>query len=115
MPALCEDHHEIDLARLRHLKPGRSSAINWSRGGRPTGSMRIEAGQHGMHLTYRYRQRNGAWREVQEVLPFVETATCFGGRRRWFECPGCVRPCRVLYGGGRFLCRLCLRLLYASQ
>ena len=50
-----------------------------------------------------------------EVVPFVETATCFGGRRRWFECPGCGRPCRVLYGGGRFLCRLCLRLRYASQ
>ena len=86
-----------------------------ARGGRPTGSIRIEAGQHGMRLTYRYRQRNGAWREVQEVVPFVETVTCFGGRRRWFECPGCVRPCRVLYGGGRFLCRLCLRLRYASQ
>lgn len=50
MPALCEDHHEVDLARLRHLKPGCSSSISWSRGGRPTGSIRIEAGQHGMRL-----------------------------------------------------------------
>ena len=115
MPALCEHHHEIDLARLRHLKPGRSSCINWSRGGRPTGSISIEAGQQCMRLAYRYQQRSGAWQEVQEFVPFVETETSFGGRRRWFECPGCGRPCRVLYGGGQFRCRLCLRLRYASQ
>ena len=68
-----------------------------------------------MRLAYRYQRRSGAWQEVLEVVPFVETATCFGGRRRWFECPGCVRPCRVLYGCGHFVCRLCVGLRYASQ
>ena len=86
MAALCEDHHEIDLARLRHLKPGRSSSITWSRGGRPTGSIRIEAGRHCMRLAYRYWQPGGTWREEQEVLTFTETATCFGGRRRQALC-----------------------------
>ena len=68
-----------------------------------------------MRLTYRYEQQSGTWREVQEVVAFVEMDTCFGGRRRWFECPSCGRPCRVLYGGGRFLCRLCCGLRYTSQ
>ena len=115
MPALCEDHHEIDLARLRQLKPGRSSSISWSRGGRPTGSIRIYLDRHYMRVAYRYEQPGGAWREVQQTLCFVETNTCFGGQRRWFECPSCARSCRVLYGGGRFLCRLCCGLRYASQ
>lgn len=115
MAALCEDYHAIDLAWLRRLKPGRSSSINWSRGGRPTGSISIEAGQQSVRVAYRYRQRSGAWQEVQENLSFTETETCFGGRRRWFECPSCGRPCRVLYSGRRFLCRLCHGLRYASQ
>jgi hypothetical protein len=62
-----------------------------------------------------YRRAGGAWQELQAVVAFTETKTCFGGRRRWFECPSCERPCRVLYCGGGFLCRLCLGLRYASQ
>ena len=33
----------IDLARLRHLKPGWCWSISWSRGGRPTGSIPVQA------------------------------------------------------------------------
>jgi hypothetical protein len=115
MAALCENRHEIDLARLRRLKPGGSLSIKWSRGGRPTGSVSIEASQQTMRLAYRYQRRDGAWQEAQEILTFTETETRFGGRRRWFECPSCGRPCRVLYRGERFLCRLCQGLRYASQ
>jgi hypothetical protein len=115
MPALCEHHHAIDLAQLRRLKPGCCRSTNWSRGGRPTGSITVHAGHCYMRVAYRYHRRDGTWHEVREVLAFTETETCFGGRRRWFECPSCGRPCRVLYGGGRFLCRLCCGLRYASQ
>ena len=115
MPALCEAHHAVDLASLRRLKPGRGLCINWSSGGRPTGSISIENGQQCIRLAYRYQRRDGTWHDVREVLAFAETETCFGGRRRWFKCPSCGRPCRVLYGGGRLLCRLCCGLRYASQ
>jgi hypothetical protein len=46
---------------------------------------------------------------------FGETDTRFGGRRRWFACPRCGSACRVLFGGGRFLCRSCHGLQYQSQ
>ena len=41
-----------------------------------------------------------------------------GGRilRRWYECPGCRRRCRVLHArNSRFACRLCQELDYASR
>ena len=82
MLALVAHHHAIDLARLRRLNPGRSSSINWSWCGCPTGSISIEAGRQFMRLANRYQQRSGAWQEVQQSLHFIETETCFGGRRR---------------------------------
>jgi hypothetical protein len=52
---------------------------------------------------------------MHEVVRFRETDTEFGGCRRWFACPRCSRACRVLFGGGRFLCRSCRGLRYQSQ
>jgi hypothetical protein len=48
-------------------------------------------------------------------VPYVTTTTMFGGHRKWFQCPGCRRPCRVLYGTNGLRCRQCRRLGYASQ
>ena len=115
MKALCEHHHGVDFAWLRRLRPGRAVAVRWSRAGGPTGSMTAEAHHQGVRLVYRYRQRCGTWREMHEIVTLTETETHFGGRRSWFACPTCYRPCRVLYGVGGFRCRLCLRLRYASQ
>ena len=40
----------------------------------------------------------------------------FGGSRPFLVCPGCCRTSLVLYeGGGRLLCRLCVRVTYTSQ
>src|SRR5262245_37013741 len=39
----------------------------------------------------------------------------FGGYRRWFSCPGCRRPARILYGVNSLRCRRCQGLKYASQ
>jgi hypothetical protein len=99
MATLCEDYHRIDLAWLRRRKlltPGGSCSITWSRCGRTTGSIGIQVGQHDVRLIYRTRPFGGAWRDVEEVMPVIETATCFGGHRRWFGCPRCAKACRVL-------------------
>jgi hypothetical protein len=48
-------------------------------------------------------------------VAYINTATAFGGHRKWFECPGCRRPCRVLYGANSLRCRRCRCLSYASQ
>ena len=48
-------------------------------------------------------------------MPFLWTPLKLGGQRRWFQCLKCGRRCRILYGGGRFRCRRCRRVRYASQ
>ena len=113
----CESYHAIDLAWLRRrkmLQPGRSSSIHWSHCGRPAGSIGIVANANCVHLVYRHRAWGDQWQDMREIVPYTETRTCFGGRRRWFECPGCGRACRVLFGGP-FRCRRCHGLHYSSQ
>ena len=64
MPALCEDHHEIDFGSATASEAqGRSSSINWSRGGRPARLVGVEAHRQCMRLAYRYWQPGGTWRE----------------------------------------------------
>jgi hypothetical protein len=115
---LCESYHAIDLAWLRRKKVlalGVPTTVGWSRAGRPSGSVSVELGENGVTLDYRTRPMGEEWREVREFVPFTYTATAFSGHRRWFACPQCGRPCRVLYGGARFRCRRCHRLRYESQ
>jgi hypothetical protein len=118
MADLCEHSHHLDLAWLRRRKlltPGTSSLINWTTAGSPSGSIRIEVGTDAVRLIYRTRTHGEDWQDMREVVRFRETDTRFGGRRRWFACPRCGRACRVLFGGGRFLCRSCHGLQYQSQ
>lgn len=113
-----EDYQSIDLAWLRKktaCKVHSKGMINWSRRGERYASVgyHIEAG--GLRLLYRTRLNGGEWSHVDELIPFIETATQFGGNRRWFSCPGCSRRCRIVYGGAYFRCRKCHGLQYESQ
>jgi hypothetical protein len=83
----------------------------WSRGGYSAGSIKVQALPSGIRLIYITRDA----REASEYIQFAETATCFGGRRRWLQCPACGRCCRLVYFGRPFQCRLCLGLKYGSQ
>lgn len=114
----CEDYLSIDLAFLRKrnaFHPRNSGEISWSRRNEKYASVQyvVEAG--GLRLIYRSRPHGGEWQDVDELIPFVETQTQFGGRRHWFGCPSCKRRCRIIYGGSHFRCRNCYRLKYESQ
>lgn len=114
----CHEFLSIDLAWLRRRKllgVGRRSSINWSRGGMGAGSICIECHAGGIRLVYKTRCDGGAWADVSEFVPLVETATNFGGRRQWFQCLTCRNNCRILYGGATFRCRRCHRLKYDTQ
>ena len=85
----CHEMHSIDLAWLRRrklLKPGHWSTVRWSRRGQETGSIQIASVPAGVLLSYRQRTHGDDWQDVREVVPLIETATHFGGRRQWFEC-----------------------------
>jgi len=110
--------HSIDLAWLRRkklLNIGRWSTLTWSRRGHQTGSIQIGCLTGSIRLAYRTRPSGDDWKDVSEVVPLIETATRFGGRRQWFQCLTCGRKCRILYGGANFRCRKCHRLKYDTQ
>ena len=112
------DFHAIDLAWLRRqgcLAPGSSGSLTWSRRETVLASIRYRVEADGFRLRYRTRQHDAEWHEVDELVAFVQTAACFGGRRKWFQCPSCRRRCRILYGGSNFRCRLRHRLKYEAQ
>ena len=114
----CHEYRSIDLAWLARktlLNVSRSSTLTWSLGGHETGSINFEMLQSGIRLVYRARRSGDDWQDIQEFVPIIETATNFGGKRRWFKCLSCQLRCRILYGGTYFRCRRCHRLKYESQ
>jgi hypothetical protein len=116
--ATCEEYHSINLAYLRRhdlLRPGKTTTLSWSQGGQVMGSIAIVAQDDGVRLVYRTKGQDGAPMDVLEIVPFLHTATRFGGRRAWFQCLACRRRCGVLYGGHHFRCRRCYGLAYNSQ
>jgi len=52
---------------------------------------------------------------VIQRVAIERTACNFGGSRTWFVCPQCARRCAVLYLRGKFACRRCSRVVYATQ
>src|SRR4249920_1404754 len=98
MGDLCEHYNHLALAWLRRQKmltPGTSSSVNWTTGGRPSGSIRIEVGTDCVRLIYRAWTPGEDWQDMNEVVCFRETNTQFGGRRRRFACPRCGRACSL--------------------
>jgi hypothetical protein len=114
----CEHWRNVDLADLRRkgpLKPvvgDRIKAINWTKPGGGLDQLGVVPGAAG--ILFVKRDEEGQLRSL--FVPYATTATMFGGRRDWFACPGCGRPCRVLYYWiNNMRCRRCRRLKYASQ
>ena len=113
----CELWRSIDLADLKRmglLKPivgGRIRAIVWKTDDGKLEQLGVIPGSRGIRFVK--RDEEGCLGTL--FVPFRVTPTRFGGHRRWFECPGCRRRCRVLYGVNSLRCRRCRRLNYASQ
>lgn len=109
----------LDVRRLQRSGAFRREAdcsVTW--GDPPSASIRIlvpGADPAGVGLVYRVRTGDGrAWEDVEEVVLLARTPCNYGGQRSWWLCPGCGGRCAILYGGRRFLCRLCHRLAYPS-
>jgi hypothetical protein len=111
-----ESAQSIDLAYLRRrgmLSLGHCSSLTWSRWGQSR-SISVNAEANGLRLRYRIINCYGVRIQVDELVPFTYSATCFGGQRQWFKCLKCGRRCRKLYGGQYFRCRQCHGLVHAS-
>ena len=115
------DYRSIDVRYFKKqglLKPNQSYSLSWSRNGKPTGSIYVQAHLYGVSLKYKARVNGDDWADRNDLILIDWTGTNFGGERPWFICPasGCGKRVAKLYGGrAMFACRHCLDLAYESQ
>src|SRR5262249_30253706 len=115
-----EEWRSIDLAELRRLqmldltrigRTGKIPAITWKTSEGSSDQLGVIARPQGVLFV----KRDAQGELGRLFVPFIFTATRFGGRRAWFRCPGCGQACRVLYGTNTLRCRKCRVLKYQSQ
>jgi hypothetical protein len=113
----CEHWRSIDLAdlmRMGLLKPivdGRVRAITWKNDHGGFDKLGIIPSARGIQFV----KRDDEGKLAGLFVAYTYTPTMFGGRRKWFACPECRRPARILYGVSSLRCRRCRGLKYASQ
>lgn len=84
---------------------------HWSSGA----AIELETTPDMVTLTYRYKDREGEWRDVRQPVTVTRTLCHYGGSRPWFACPRCHRRVAILYLWNVPACRKCARLVYPSQ
>jgi hypothetical protein len=113
----CEHWRSIDLADLKRmglLRPivnGRMRAVTWKTDHGGLDKLGIIPSAQGVQFV----KRDDEGKLAGLFVAYTHTPTMFGGHRKWFACPGCRRPTRILYGVNSLRCRRCRGLKYASQ
>lgn len=101
-----------ELAR-RGMLGGGHFGWHWTntRTGERVGSISVWVKQHDMELAYSANDK-----PVAQTIGLERTPCPFGGSRPWLRCGHCHRRVAVVFfGGGRFACRRCNRVVYTSQ
>lgn len=121
----CEQLVSLDIRRLMragYTQPGVYARgtwqWTWSHSGKPSGNVTIETTFDEMRLTYTWTPHGSEPQPFAYPVHIVRTRCRYGGTRPWFECPRCGDRRAVLYGvasDGKFGCRRCMRLGYASE
>lgn len=110
-----EHCRSIDVRRFQRedmLKPGSWSWV-WrdSETGEVVSSIGIIGAATHMILAYAIDGES-----MRAHIDITRTPCNMGGARAWFRCPHCRgRVAKLYLRGGRFACRACQRLAYASQ
>lgn len=117
--AHAESLQRVDIRlwhRAGYLAAGRWFSWTWKCGGEPAGSVGVRVhGIDALRLEYMVGAE-GARRDGSQTIRMAQTSCGFGGSRPWFLCPVCQRRAGVLFlRFGRFACRTCQRVSYASQ
>lgn len=116
---ITENLHRIDIRWLKkqgQLSPGNVCGLSWSWGNKKTGSIGFMMESDCMKLKYRCRPNSEEWEPLEQTIFLDRTPCHFGGHRKWFLCTQCRKRVVVIYEAeGKFLCRHCCDLTYASQ
>jgi hypothetical protein len=117
----CEHLLALDvrvLARRGRLTPGMSYSWAWTRGGHPAGNIGIQTASDHVRLAYTWTPSGSDLQQVDCSVRLERKPCHLGGTRPWFRCPRCWSLRAVIYGvasDGKFGCRRCMRLGYASE
>jgi hypothetical protein len=111
-----------DLARAGYIKPNTwvcgTRQWTWSHSGEKSGEVRIEAMYDRLRLIYTWTPYGHEPQSFDYPVSILRTPCRYGGTRPWFRCPRCYSRRAVLYGtagDGKFGCRGCMQLGYASE
>jgi hypothetical protein len=115
-----DDYRSIDIRRWQRdglITSGGSFGWTWKQRGEVVASIRVKTESYAVTLNYRHRLYSGDWKDESYKVQLDWTDCHYGRRRPWFLCParGCWRRVAILYCGGIFACRHCIRLAYDSQ
>jgi hypothetical protein len=98
------------------LEPGAYVILRWHRGVECCPSVDVHGEHNGVRLTYSADTDGSAARVVEEFISLERRPCRFGGTRAFFLCPRCTRRALHLHlSNGRFVCRVCAQLTYASR
>ncbi len=105
----------LDVRKLARSQVLAGGMFSWrwtnSASGEESGSITIFSRPDGLRLSF---SQNG--QPCGHEVGIVRTDCHYGGTRPWLLCPPCGKRVAVLYlRGGRFICRHCARVVYASQ
>jgi hypothetical protein len=117
--AKAEHLQRVDIRtwhRGGYLSAGRLFSWSWNRGGEATGSIGVRV-RDGNSLDLQYMLgAQGERRDASQSIRLGYTACHYGNARPWFICPVCQSRAGLLFmRWGRFACRRCQRVAYASQ
>ncbi len=117
--AKAEQCSRVEIGRWHRegkLYAGNSFSWAWWRGEELCGSIGVHVfGEESLYLAYSIGSGDDR-RDAGQKVRIVRTTCAYGGSRPWFACPVCDRSAGVLYlRAGRFACRHCQRVAYASQ
>jgi len=99
------------MGLLKPIVRDRIKAITWKRADGGLDKLGIIPSARGIQFV----KRDDQGKLAGLFVAYTCTPTMFGGCRKWFACPGCRRPARILYGVNSLRCRRCRGLKYASQ
>jgi len=103
-----------DLKRMGLLKPivgGRIRAITWKRDDGGLDKLGFIPNPRGI----RFVKLDDEGKLAGLFAPYFYTPAMFGGYRKWFACPDCRRPARILYGVHTLRCRRIAQQKYSLE
>ena len=104
------------MNKMGLLAPGVPRIMSWTSRNKNIGSINYILKETDLILNYNYSDPDDEQQSVELVINIDETPCNYGGRRKWFLCPECIRRVAILCLCGKFfLCRHCYQLPYRSQ